>query len=185
VPLAAAASLPPPPDAAAAARDRAVLPLLAAALLLIAAEPASAAALADAGASPDAHATRLWDLAETVRARLRYVAGPAGFGAALTHTRCVCTGPGLLGEHAALRALRAHHLGRHVLHRCQAAVRPAQVRPAYAASRIHRSLAYLLPVRCRSKPKTAIPLVVGIFALTKLVTWTINAMLGLDPDVAF
>ena len=42
-----------------------------------------------------------------------------------------------------------------------------------------------LPLRSCSKPKTAIPLVVGIFALTKLVTWTINAMLGLDPDIAF
>jgi hypothetical protein len=43
----------------------------------------------------------------------------------------------------------------------------------------------LTPPRHDSKPKTAIPLAVGIFALTKLVTWTINAMLGLDPDIAF
>jgi hypothetical protein len=30
-----------------------------------------------------------------------------------------------------------------------------------------------------------VPLVLGIVALTKLVTWTINAMLGLDPTIDF
>jgi hypothetical protein len=59
------------------------------------------------------------------------------------------------------------------------------VRPARAASRIRPALTRQPPARFCSKPKTAIPLVVGIFALTKLVTWTINAMLGLDPDIAF
>ena len=35
------------------------------------------------------------------------------------------------------------------------------------------------------KPTTGIPLVFGLVALTKLVTWTLNAMLGLDPTVDF
>jgi hypothetical protein len=55
------------------------------------------------------------------------------------------------------------------------------VRPSCAGY----ALPALTPPRHDSKPKTAIPLAVGIFALTKLVTWTINAMLGLDPDIAF
>jgi hypothetical protein len=65
----AAAAPPPPADDAPHGREGAALSLLAALLLLsaAAAEPAAAAALADAGAAPDAHATRLWDLAETVR----------------------------------------------------------------------------------------------------------------------
>ena len=34
-----------------------------------------------------------------------------------------------------------------------------------------------------AKPQTAVPLIIGTVLLTKLVGWTINAMLGLDPDV--
>jgi hypothetical protein len=34
-----------------------------------------------------------------------------------------------------------------------------------------------------SKPQTAVPLVVALVALTKLLEWTINAMLGLDAGV--
>lgn len=33
------------------------------------------------------------------------------------------------------------------------------------------------------KPTTAVPLVLGLVALTKLLSWTLNAMLGLDDAV--
>ena len=33
------------------------------------------------------------------------------------------------------------------------------------------------------KPQTAVPLIIGLALLTKLVGWTLNAMLGLDPTV--
>ena len=61
--------------------------------------------------------------------------------------------------------------------------------PACAPAHALRSRAPRMPRHAtaaeRRKPQTGVPLVLGIAALTKLISWTLNAMLGLDPSVDF
>jgi hypothetical protein len=49
----------------------------------------------------------------------------------------------------------------------------------------HAHLRALISCPLCSNPRTGVPLVLGIGALTKLIGWTLNAMLGLDPSVDF